>query len=129
MKEIEIKYGEARRRARLRWANSEHGKELSKNYMKEYRSRPHVKAKYHEYYIKNKAHWGEITKAKERKAKHMDRNLKETNKVFTLNTSTPHSLSIYLSIYLSFFPTTIKSILCYANIFAQILITVETISL
>ena len=68
MKEIEIKYGEARKRARLRWANSEHGKELSKNYMKEYRSRPEVKVKYHEYYIKNKAHWGEITKAKQRKA-------------------------------------------------------------
>jgi len=68
MKAIEIKYGEARKRARLRWANSEHGKELSKNYMKEYRSRPKVKAKYHDYYIKNKAHWGEITKAKQRKA-------------------------------------------------------------
>ena len=68
MKVIEIKYGEARRRSRLRWANSEHGKELSKNYMKEYRSRPEVKAKYHEYYIKNKQHWGEITKAKQRKA-------------------------------------------------------------
>jgi|TARA_R110000824_G_scaffold90182_1_gene220502 hypothetical protein len=69
VKEVELKYGEARKRARLRWANSEHGKELSKNYMKEYRSRPYVKAKIHEYYIKNKAHWGEITKAKERKAK------------------------------------------------------------
>ena len=69
MKEIEIKYGEARKRARLRLANSEHGKELSKNYMKEYRSRPEVKVKYHEYYIKNKAHWGEITKAKKRKEK------------------------------------------------------------
>ena len=68
MKVIEIKYGEARRRSRLRWANSVHGKELSKNYMKEYRSRPEVKAKYHEYYIKNKQHWGEITKAKQRKA-------------------------------------------------------------
>ena len=69
MKAIEIKYGEARKRARLRWANSEHGKALSKNYMKEYRNRPYVKAKYHEYYVKNKQHWGEITKAKERKAK------------------------------------------------------------
>ena len=67
MKEIEIKYGEARKRARLRWANSEHGKALSKNYMKEYRNRPYVKAKYHEYYIKNKAHWGEIVKARKRK--------------------------------------------------------------
>ena len=61
-------YGEARRRSRLRWANSEHGMELSKNYMIDYRSRPEVKAKYHEYYIKNKQHWGEITKAKQRKA-------------------------------------------------------------
>ena len=68
MKEIEIKYGEARKRARLNWARSEHGKTLSKKYMKEYRSRPHVKAKYHEYYVKNKEHWGEITKAKQRKA-------------------------------------------------------------
>ena len=69
MKAIEIKYKESRRRARLNWANSEHGKELSRNYMKEYRSRPYVKAKIHEYYVKNKAHWGEITKAKERKEK------------------------------------------------------------
>ena len=66
MKTIEIKYGKARKRARLRWANSEHGKELSKNYMKEYRNRPYVKAKLHEYYVKNKAHWGEITKTKKR---------------------------------------------------------------
>ena len=69
MKEIELKYKESRRRARLNWAHSEHGKELSRKYMKEYRSRPHVKAKYHEYYVKNKEHWGEITKAKERKEK------------------------------------------------------------
>ena len=69
MNERELKYGEARKRARLKWANSEHGKELSKNYMKEYRNRPEVKAKYHEYYVKNKQHWGEITKAKERKAR------------------------------------------------------------
>ena len=68
MKAIEIKYGEARKRARLKWAQSEHGKELTRNYMKEYRSRPEVKVKYHEYYVKNKANWGEITKAKQRKA-------------------------------------------------------------
>ena len=30
------------------------GKTLTRNYMKEYRSRPYVKAKYHDYYIKNK---------------------------------------------------------------------------
>ena len=46
MKAIELKYKESRRRARLNWARSEHGKELSKKYMKEYRSRPEVKAKY-----------------------------------------------------------------------------------
>ena len=69
MKEIEIKYKESRRRARLRWAHSEHGKELTKNYMKTYRRLPHNKEKAHEYYVKNKAHWGEITKAKERKEK------------------------------------------------------------
>ena len=34
MKEIELKYGEARKRARLNWARSEHGKELTRNYMK-----------------------------------------------------------------------------------------------
>ena len=68
MKTIEIKYKESRRRARLNWANSEHGKELSRNYMKTYRTLPHVKAKAHEYYVKNKKHWGEITKAKQRKA-------------------------------------------------------------
>jgi len=67
VKTIEIKYKESRRRARLNWANSEHGKELSRNYMKTYRTLPHVKAKAHEYYVKNKKHWGEITKAKQRK--------------------------------------------------------------
>ena len=69
MKEIEIKYKESRRRARLNWAHSEHGKEVTKNYMKTYRRLPHNKEKSHEYYVKNKAHWGEITKAKERKEK------------------------------------------------------------
>ena len=67
MKEIELKYGEARKRARLNWARSEHGKTLTRNYMKDYRRLPHNKEKAHEYYIKNKAHWGEITKAKQRK--------------------------------------------------------------
>ena len=66
MKAIEIKYKESRRRARLNWANSEHGKELLRNYMKGYRTLPYVKAKAHEYYVKNKAHWGEITKAKKK---------------------------------------------------------------
>jgi len=69
VKEIEIKYKESRRRARLNWAHSEHGKELSRKYMKDYRTLPYVKAKAHEYYVKNKKHWGEITKAKKRKEK------------------------------------------------------------
>jgi len=64
VKEIEIKYGASRKRARLRWAHSEHGKELTRNYMKDYRTLPHDKAKAHEYYVKNKAHWGKIKKAK-----------------------------------------------------------------
>ena len=66
MKAIEIKYKESRRRARLNWANSEHGKELSRNYMKGYRTLPYVKAKAHEYYVKNKENWGEITKTKQK---------------------------------------------------------------
>jgi|TARA_R110002050_G_scaffold3714_1_gene19291 hypothetical protein len=66
VKAIEIKYKESRRRARLRWANSEHGKELSRNYMKGYRTLPYVKAKAHEYYVKNKENWGEITKTKQK---------------------------------------------------------------
>ena len=69
MKEVELKYKESRRRARLNWVHSEHGKEVTKNYMKTYRRLPHNKEKAHEYYVKNKAHWGEITKAKERKEK------------------------------------------------------------
>ena len=85
MKTIEIKYGEARKRARLRWANSEHGKELSKNYMKEYRNRPYVKAKLHEYYIKNKAHWGEITKAKQRKANNWGGSRVENQRIIDLH--------------------------------------------
>ena len=85
MKEIELKYGEARKRARLRWANSEHGKELSKNYMKEYRNRPYVKAKLHEYYIKNKAHWGEITKAKQRKANNWGGSRVENQRIIDLH--------------------------------------------
>jgi hypothetical protein len=67
VKEIELKYGEARKRARLNWARSEHGKTLTKNYMKDYRRLPHNKEKAHEYYVKNKAHWGEITKNKKKK--------------------------------------------------------------
>ena len=63
------KYYESRKIARENWRKTEHGKKWTQNYMKEYRSRPKVKVKYHEYYVKNKEHWGEIKKARERKAK------------------------------------------------------------
>tara|TARA_R110000823_G_scaffold308788_1_gene432570 strand:+ start:4032 stop:4250 length:219 start_codon:yes stop_codon:yes gene_type:complete len=46
------KYKESRRRARLAWSRSEHGKTWSRNYMREYRKLPHVKAAAREYYIK-----------------------------------------------------------------------------
>tara|TARA_R110000824_G_scaffold174905_1_gene353088 strand:- start:363 stop:704 length:342 start_codon:yes stop_codon:yes gene_type:complete len=85
VKAIEIKYGEARKRARLKWAQSEHGKELTRKYMKEYRSRPEVKAKYHEYYVKNKEHWGEITKAKQRKANNWGGSRVENQRIIDLH--------------------------------------------
>ena len=85
MKAIELKYGEARKRARLNWANSEHGKELSRNYMKGYRTLPRVKAKAHEYYVKNKANWGEITKAKQRKVKNWGGKRTENQQIIDLH--------------------------------------------
>ena len=56
-----------RKEANLRYYKLEENKEQKRNYMKKYRSRPYVKAKLHEYYVVNKKHWGEITKAKQRK--------------------------------------------------------------
>ena len=54
-----------RKEANRRYYKLEENKEQKRNYMKAYRERPYVKAKLHEYYIVNKMHWGEITKAKE----------------------------------------------------------------
>ena len=54
-----------RKEANQRYYKLEENKEQKRNYMKAYRERPYVKAKYHEYYIVNKMRWGEITKAKE----------------------------------------------------------------
>ena len=34
--------------------------------MRAYRARPEVKARYHEYYVQNKQHWGGIKKAKQK---------------------------------------------------------------
>ena len=42
------KYNESRKRARLRWRQSDKGKAWDKAYLQ----RPEVKAKRHEYYIK-----------------------------------------------------------------------------
>ena len=53
-----------RKEANQRYYKLEENKEQRRDYMKKYRSRPYVKAKLHEYYIVNKMHWGEITKAK-----------------------------------------------------------------
>ena len=61
------KYYESRKIARERWRKTEHGKKWTQDYMREYRARPHVKNRYHEYYVKNKMFWGEIKKAKQRK--------------------------------------------------------------
>ena len=55
-----------RKEANQRYYKLEENKEQKRNYMKAYRERPYVKAKYHEYYIVNKMHWGEITKAKKK---------------------------------------------------------------
>ena len=54
-----------RKKANQRYYKLEENKEQKRNYMKAYRERPYVKAKYHEYYIVNKMRWGEITKVKE----------------------------------------------------------------
>ena len=54
-----------RKEANQRYYKLEENKEQKRNYMKAYRERPYVKAKYHEYYIVNKMRWGEITKDKE----------------------------------------------------------------
>tara|TARA_Y100001951_G_scaffold88930_1_gene80877 strand:- start:578 stop:901 length:324 start_codon:yes stop_codon:yes gene_type:complete len=60
-------YHESRKIARERWRKTEHGKKWTQDYMRAYRARPYVKAKYHEYYVKNKMCWGEIKKQKEAK--------------------------------------------------------------
>ena len=54
-----------RKEANQKYYKLEENKEQKRNYMKAYRERPYVKAKYHEYYVVNKMRWGEITKAKE----------------------------------------------------------------
>ena len=50
------KYYDSRKLARERWRKSEHGRKWTQNYMRAYRRRPEVKARYHDYYVKNKLH-------------------------------------------------------------------------
>ena len=54
MQKINYTSYESRKRARLIWNASEHGKKWSREYMKEYRQRPENKAKAHEYYLRKK---------------------------------------------------------------------------
>ena len=54
-----------RKEANQKYYKLEENKQQKRDYMKAYRERPYVKAKYHEYYVVNKMRWGEITKAKE----------------------------------------------------------------
>jgi len=54
-----------RKEANQRYYKLEENKQQKRDYMKAYRERPYVKAKYHEYYVVNKMRWGEIKKAKE----------------------------------------------------------------
>ena len=53
-----------RKEANQRYYKLEENKEQKRNYMKEYAKRDDVKARAHEYYVKNKAHWGEKNKKK-----------------------------------------------------------------
>ena len=53
-----------RKEANQRDYKLEENKEQKRNYMKEYAKRDDVKARAHEYYVKNKAHWGEKKKKK-----------------------------------------------------------------
>ena len=54
MQKINYTSCESRKRARLIWNASEHGKNWLKGYMKEYRQRPENKSKTHEYYLRKK---------------------------------------------------------------------------
>ena len=54
MQKINYTSYESRKKARLNWVASDHGKNWLKEYMKEYRQRPENKAKTHEYYLRKK---------------------------------------------------------------------------
>ena len=54
MRKINCTSCKSRKKARLNWVASEHGKDWLKEYMKEYRQRPEAKAKTHEYYLRKK---------------------------------------------------------------------------
>ena len=54
MQKINCTSCKSRKKARLNWVASRHGKKWLKEYMKEYRQRPEAKAKTHEYYLRKK---------------------------------------------------------------------------
>ena len=70
-----------RKEANQRYYKLEENKEQKRNYMKTYRTRDYVKAKSQEYYIVNKMHWGEITKAKEKKKNNWGGNRVENKQI------------------------------------------------
>ena len=70
-----------RKAANQRYYNLEENKQQKRDYMKSYRTRDYVKAKSHEYYIVNKMHWGEITKAKEKKKNNWGGNRVENKQI------------------------------------------------
>ena len=54
MQKINCTSCESRKKARLNWAASKYGKKWLRKYMKEYRQRPDVRDKTHEYYLRKK---------------------------------------------------------------------------
>ena len=77
-----LKYYESRKKAREHWRKTEHGKKWTQDYMRKYRAQPEVKAKYHEYYVKNKENWGEIKKARQKKIEENDNLNAEMSEIF-----------------------------------------------
>ena len=76
---VKHKYYPSRKRARQRWRKTEHGKQWTRDYMREYRQRPEVKARYHQYYVNNKLNWGRIREARENEVYNNNENLHAEN--------------------------------------------------
>jgi len=72
MTSVKPKYYASRKIARERWRQTDHGKQWTRDYMREYRRRPDVKARYHQYYVDNKLNWGRIREARENENLHAE---------------------------------------------------------